>query len=114
MNPCIDCHTLMLRIAGEKMKEKGYDFIFTGEVLGQRPMSQSRQMLHVVAKNSGWADFILRPLSARLLPETFRRRKARWIGLVCSTSRAVAGSGRWRWPSVTGSGNIPTLQEDAC
>jgi len=70
MNPCIDCHTLMLRIAGEKMKEKGYDFIFTGEVLGQRPMSQSRQMLHVVAKNSGWADFILRPLSARLLPET--------------------------------------------
>ena len=70
MNPCIDCHTLMLKIAGEKMREMGYDFIFTGEVLGQRPMSQSRQMLHVVAKNSGWADHILRPLSARLLPET--------------------------------------------
>jgi tRNA-specific 2-thiouridylase len=77
MNPCIDCHTLMLRIAGEKMKEKGYDFIFTGEVLGQRPMSQSRQMLHVVAKNSGWADFILRPLSARLLPETLPEKEGK-------------------------------------
>ncbi len=70
MNPCIDCHTLMLKIAGEKMEQEGYDFVFTGEVLGQRPMSQSRQMLHVVAKNSGYADRILRPLSARLLPET--------------------------------------------
>ena len=70
MNPCIDCHTLMLKIAGKKMEETGYDFIFTGEVLGQRPMSQSRQMLHVVAKNSGYASRILRPLSARLLPET--------------------------------------------
>ena len=70
MNPCIDCHTLMLKIAGKKMEEEGYDFVFTGEVLGQRPMSQSRQMLHVVAKNSGYADRILRPLSARLLPET--------------------------------------------
>jgi tRNA-specific 2-thiouridylase len=70
MNPCIDCHTLMLKIAGKKMEETGYDFVFTGEVLGQRPMSQSRQMLHVVAKNSGYADRILRPLSAGLLPET--------------------------------------------
>jgi len=77
MNPCIDCHTLMLRIAGEKMEEWGYDFVFTGEVLGQRPMSQSRQMLHVVAKNSGYADRILRPLSARLLPETLPEREGR-------------------------------------
>jgi len=77
MNPCIDCHTLMLRIAGEKMEEWGYDFVFTGEVLGQRPMSQSRQMLHVVAKNSGYADRILRPLSARLLPEPLPEREGR-------------------------------------
>lgn len=74
MNPCIDCHALMLRIAGKKMEEMAFDFIFTGEVLGQRPMSQNRQMLHVVAKNSGWADYILRPLSARLLPETLPER----------------------------------------
>ena len=70
MNPCIDCHTLMLKKAGEKMMDWQADFIFTGEVLGQRPMSQSRQSLHVVAKNSGFEPFILRPLSARLLPFT--------------------------------------------
>jgi tRNA-uridine 2-sulfurtransferase len=67
MNPCIDCHTLMLQIAGRKMEENGYDFIVTGEVLGQRPMSQNKQSLYVVAKNSGYPDYILRPLSARLL-----------------------------------------------
>ncbi len=77
MNPCIDCHALMLRIAGEKMEEMEYDFLFTGEVLGQRPMSQSRQMLHVVAKNSGFADRILRPLSARLLPETLPEKEGK-------------------------------------
>jgi tRNA U34 2-thiouridine synthase MnmA/TrmU len=67
MNPCIDCHTLMLKIAGEKMEETGFDFIITGEVLGQRPMSQNKQSLHIVAKNSGYPDYILRPLSAQLL-----------------------------------------------
>jgi len=70
MNPCIDCHTLMLKIAGGIMKDTGADFIFTGEVLGQRPMSQTKQSLHVVAKNSGYQDYIIRPLSAKLLPET--------------------------------------------
>jgi tRNA-specific 2-thiouridylase len=67
MNPCIDCHTLMLIIAGRKMDETGSDFIITGEVLGQRPMSQNKQSLYVVAKNSGYQDYILRPLSAQLL-----------------------------------------------
>ncbi len=67
MNPCIDCHTLMLQIAGERMKKSGFDFIITGEVLGQRPMSQNKQSLYVVAKNSGYPDYILRPLSAQLL-----------------------------------------------
>ncbi|MDQ5985528.1 MAG: tRNA sulfurtransferase [Syntrophus sp. SKADARSKE-3] len=70
MNPCIDCHTLMLKKTGALMTDMGADFIFTGEVLGQRPMSQGRQSLHVVAKNAGYPDVILRPLSARLLPET--------------------------------------------
>lgn len=67
MNPCIDCHTLMLKFAGRKMEETGADFIFTGEVLGQRPMSQGKQSLYVVAKNSGYLGYILRPLSAQLL-----------------------------------------------
>jgi len=70
MNPCIDCHTLMLRTAGNIMEGKSADFLFTGEVLGQRPMSQTRQSLQIVAKNSGYADFIIRPLSALLLAET--------------------------------------------
>jgi tRNA U34 2-thiouridine synthase MnmA/TrmU len=70
MNPCIDCHTLMLKLAGHFMEEIGADFIITGEVLGQRPMSQVRQSLYVVAKNSGYMEFIVRPLSARLLPKT--------------------------------------------
>ena len=70
MNPCIDCHTLMLKIAGRIMEDREADFIFTGEVLGQRPMSQTRQSLYVVAKNSGYEEYILRPLSALLLPET--------------------------------------------
>lgn len=67
MNPCIDCHTLMLNIAGRKMVETEAEFLITGEVLGQRPMSQTRQSLYLVARNSGYADYILRPLSARLL-----------------------------------------------
>ena len=70
MNPCIDCHALMLKIAGGKMKDLGASFLITGEVLGQRPMSQTGQSLHVVAKHSGYEGWIVRPLSARLLPET--------------------------------------------
>jgi tRNA U34 2-thiouridine synthase MnmA/TrmU len=77
MNPCIDCHTLMLRHTGELMTEFGADLIATGEVLGQRPMSQGRQSLQIVAKNSGYADVILRPLSARLLPETRPEREGK-------------------------------------
>ena len=75
MNPCIDCHALMIRKAGEMMVEEGHDFIFTGEVLNERPMSQNRQSLSLVAKLSGYADFLLRPLSARLLSETRMERK---------------------------------------
>ncbi len=77
LNPCIDCHTLMLQVAGRRMEEEGADFLFTGEVLGQRPMSQGRQSLHVVAKNAGYPDRILRPLSAKLLPETAPEREGK-------------------------------------
>ena len=77
MNPCIDCHTLMLKVAGRRMEAEGADFVFTGEVLGQRPMSQGKQSLHVVAKNAGYPDRILRPLSAQLLPETEPERSGK-------------------------------------
>jgi len=70
MNPCIDCHARMIQRAGEKMKKMGFDFIATGEVLAQRPMSQQRRGLAMVSKDSGFADFLLRPLSAKLLDPT--------------------------------------------
>lgn len=70
MNPCIDCHAMMFRLAGERMAEGGFDFLFSGEVLGQRPMSQNARALNSVANYSGHPDRILRPLSAKLLPIT--------------------------------------------
>ena len=77
MNPCIDCHTMMLKTAGRRMEETGADFLFTGEVLGQRPMSQTKQSLHIVAKNSGYEGYIVRPLSAKLLPETIPEKEGK-------------------------------------
>ncbi|PID78116.1 MAG: tRNA 4-thiouridine(8) synthase ThiI [Deltaproteobacteria bacterium] len=70
MNPCLDCHSLMFRKAGELMEEEGASFLFSGEVLGQRPMSQTRNSLRYVEKQSGYEGLIVRPLSGRLLPET--------------------------------------------
>lgn len=70
MNPCLDCHALMFRLAGNMMKEKGFHFLFSGEVLGQRPMSQTRPSLRYVEKNSGADGYIVRPLSAKRLDET--------------------------------------------
>jgi tRNA-uridine 2-sulfurtransferase len=91
MNPCIDCHALMLRRAGDLLEEMGADFLFTGEVLGQRPFSQTRSSLQVVERESGYAGRILRPLSARLLNETGMEQD----GLV-DRSRLLDISGRSR------------------
>ncbi|MBF0224545.1 MAG: tRNA 4-thiouridine(8) synthase ThiI [Desulfobacterales bacterium] len=70
MNPCLDCHALMFKIAGSVMNELGFNFLFSGEVLGQRPMSQTKNSLRYVEKKSGFEGYILRPLSAKRLPET--------------------------------------------
>lgn len=70
MNPCIDCHALMFKLAGDRMDKDGFDFLFSGEVLGQRPMSQNANALRSVAKLSGYPDKVLRPLSAKLMDET--------------------------------------------
>lgn len=70
MNPCIDCHSLMIRRAGELMTRLGYDFVATGEVLGQRPMSQNKQSLGIVERCSGMTGRLVRPLSAKLLEPT--------------------------------------------
>lgn len=70
MNPCMDCHTLMFATAGTLMQEQGFHFLFSGEVLGQRPKSQTKNALRYVEKNAGFEGYILRPLSAKCLPET--------------------------------------------
>lgn len=70
MNPCIDCRIYMLRKVSGMMEELGASFVITGEVLGQRPMSQHRQAIELIDKESGLAGRILRPLSAHHFPPT--------------------------------------------
>jgi tRNA-specific 2-thiouridylase len=70
MNPCIDCRILMLRKAKELMELTGADFVATGEVLGQRPMSQRRETLPMMDREAGLKGLVLRPLSAKLLKPT--------------------------------------------
>lgn len=108
MNPCIDCHARMIRRAGEFMQREGFDLICTGEVLNERPMSQNRRSLEVVSRDSGFADFLVRPLSAQHLPETRVERE----GLVDRT-RLLALEGRSRKPQFAlaakyGLKDIPT------
>ncbi|MEG1807638.1 MAG: 7-cyano-7-deazaguanine synthase [Cetobacterium sp.] len=79
MNPCIDCHALMFKTAGDLMEKFGASFIISGEVLGQRPMSQNYQALEKVkALSPGLEDLIVRPLSAKLLPESKPERLG-WV-----------------------------------
>ncbi|PIE63400.1 MAG: tRNA 4-thiouridine(8) synthase ThiI [Desulfobacter postgatei] len=95
MNPCMDCHTLMFAKAGAMMAQTGADFLFSGEVVGQRPKSQTKNSLRYVEKNCGFNGLILRPLSAGLLPETLAEQK----GLV-DRSRLLSISGRSRKPQA--------------
>jgi tRNA U34 2-thiouridine synthase MnmA/TrmU len=95
MNPCMDCHSLMFRLAGKMMAEMGYDFLFSGEVMGQRPMSQNRSALRYVEKHSQYDGLILRPLSARCLPPTQMEES----GLV-DRERLLDLSGRTRKPQM--------------
>ena len=79
MNPCMDCHALMFKLAGVIMRKRGFHFLFSGEVLGQRPMSQTRPSLKYVEKHSGMGGYILRPLSALKLEETIPEQEG-WVG----------------------------------
>lgn len=93
MNPCIDCHGFMFRKAGDLMQELGASFIITGEVLGQRPMSQNRSALNAVDKLSGYKGYIVRPLSARLLGATIPEKEG-WIDRQLLLD--ISGRGRTR------------------
>jgi tRNA U34 2-thiouridine synthase MnmA/TrmU len=75
MNPCIDCHTLMLKKAKEIMKKGKFDFVATGEVLGERPMSQNSRALKLIEKEASLIGYLLRPLSAKLLEPTIPEKE---------------------------------------
>lgn len=78
VNPCVDCRIYLLRKAKEYMLESGADFIITGEVLGQRPMSQRRDTLRVIERESGLEGLLLRPLSARHFEPTIPEKEG-WV-----------------------------------
>lgn len=78
LNPCLDCKIFMVRKAHEWIEENGFDFIVTGEVVGQRPKSQRRETMPIVERESGADDLLVRPLCAKRLPETLPEREG-WI-----------------------------------
>lgn len=95
LNPCLDCKIFMVKKALEWIRLKGFDFIITGEVIGQRPMSQRKQTMPVVANESGAEGLLLRPLCARNLPETLPERES-WV----DRDRLYDFSGRSRKPQM--------------
>ena len=95
MNPCLDCRILMFSQARERMEQIGAAFVFTGEVLGQRPMSQHRQAMRIIDRESGLDGRLLRPLSAQLLEPTIPEKE----GLV-DREKLMAIKGRSRKPQM--------------
>jgi tRNA U34 2-thiouridine synthase MnmA/TrmU len=95
MNPCIDCRIFMLKKAKAYMEESGAVFIVTGEVLGQRPMSQRKDAMHLIEKEAGLEGLILRPLSAKVLTVTIPEREG-WV----DRERLLNISGRSRKPQI--------------
>ncbi len=94
-NPCIDCRIMMLQKAKAMMEREGFDFIFTGEVLGQRPMTQMRRTLNLIERRSGLEGALVRPLSAQLLPETIPEK-----GGLIDRSQLKGFQGRTRKPQI--------------
>lgn len=95
LNPCLDCKVFMVSKAKQWIVEHGFDFILTGEVIGQRPMSQRKETMPVVSRESGADDLLLRPLCAKLLPPTLPEREG-WI----EREALYDFSGRSRKPQI--------------
>ena len=95
MNPCIDCRIYLLREAKKLMQKEGADFVFTGEVLGERPMTQNLNSLKLTEKESKLDGKILRPLSARLLKPTIPEREG-WV----DREKLLSIQGRSRKPQI--------------
>ncbi len=95
LNPCLDCKGFMVKEALEWMNKHDFDFLITGEVIGQRPMSQRKDTMPVISKESGAGDLLLRPLCAKLLPETKPEREG-WV----DREQLLDFSGRNRKPQM--------------
>ena len=95
MNPCIDCRIFMLKKAKAYMEETGASFIVTGEVLGERPMSQRRDAMRLIEKEAGLGGLILRPLSAKLLPASVPEKEG-WV----DREKLLKIQGRSRKPQI--------------
>jgi tRNA-specific 2-thiouridylase len=95
LNPCIDCRINQLRFAHKVMKEQGCDFIVTGEVIGQRPMSQRMDAMALIEKEAGVEGLVLRPLCAKHLPETIPEK----TGLI-DREKLMGFRGRVRRPQL--------------
>ena len=95
MNPCIDCRIFMFRKAKKYMEQIEAHFIVTGEVLGQRPMSQHKKAFNIIEKESETEGLVVRPLSSRLLPQTIPEEK-KWIDRV----KLLSIQGRRRIPQM--------------
>lgn len=91
LNPCLDCKIFMLKKANEWREAEQFDFIITGEVVGQRPKSQKKSAMPIVAEQSGVGDRLLRPLCAQKLPPTLPEREG-WV----DRAKLLAISGRSR------------------
>jgi hypothetical protein len=96
MNPCLDCKVFMVKKAKQWAEAQGFDFIITGEVIGQRPKSQRKLTMPVIAKESGAQSRLLRPLCAKLLPETYPEQQG-WV----DREKLFGFSGRSRKPQIT-------------
>ncbi len=95
LNPCLDCKIFMVRKALEWIEKEGFDFIITGEVIGQRPKSQRKETMPVVADQSGAGEKLLRPLCAKNLPPTLAE-KSGWV----DREKLYDFSGRSRKPQM--------------
>jgi len=95
LNPCLDCKIFMVNKAREWIDANGFDFIITGEVIGQRPMSQRKDTMPVIARDSGAGDRLVRPLCARNLPPSLAETEG-WL----DRDRLYAFNGRSRKPQM--------------
>lgn len=95
LNPCLDCRINMFRKARQYMEETGADFIITGEVWGERPMSQRPDAMRIIEEESGLSGFLLRPLSAQKFEPTIPEREG-WV----DRTRLMAMEGRSRKPQM--------------